>query len=308
MSIRFPRSLIVSSCLLAGFHLAAGQWALVDDFEDGDLEGWTLFTNQPDTSHTWEVSPDPFEDGNNAMLFSVGINPDKRIVPQIRLPIAAADGEVITFYWRAVSFGPNRNVSYGLSDTPEGEELDFWSDFEAQTFFGDGALGARNGSTTERDLVPYDHNIWYEFWMVVKNGEGVISDLFDIYVRGGETTEQTLMIANSNFRNGTTDPIANFAIIAYFGPGGNPDGADPFMYDDLYVAPGEVLSTPPGENFGTWGPYPVANAQGDVNTGDFLGWLNVISGPYVYNYSLSGWLYLPEDQVTETGAWAYFYR
>lgn len=55
---------------------------------------------------------------------------------------------------------------------------------------------------------------------------------------------------------------------------------------------------------GTWGGYP-KDANDDVNTGDFLGWLNVRRAPYPYSYSLNQWLYLPENQLSDNGAWLY---
>lgn len=298
----------VSALLLCSAPLL-GQWVLVDDFEGGNLDAWEFFTNQPDTSHTWEIAQDPFDATNNTMVVSTGINPDKRIIPQITLPVAAADGETITFYYRFVSYGPNRNTNQGLTDIAAEEQLDFWSDFEVQHYFNDVGIGGRNGSQFEDGYGNYSDNTWYEVWIVADNGTGVESDLYDLYVRGGaEYAEQTLVAENKNFRNGTTDPLNRFAVLAYYGAASGPDGADPVGFDDIYVAAGEVLSTPPGDSFGMWGPYPISNAEGDVNTGDFMGWLNVTLDPYLYSYTLDAWIYMEASGVSETGGWAYVYR
>ena len=56
-----------------------------------------------------------------------------------------------------------------------------------------------------------------------------------------------------------------------------------------------------------WGPY-VADEQGNVDTGTFLGWLNVSLDPWEWSYSLSRYIYLPGDDVTASGAWAYIPR
>lgn len=58
---------------------------------------------------------------------------------------------------------------------------------------------------------------------------------------------------------------------------------------------------------GDWAGYPYADTDGNVDTGDFLGWLQ-ISGPYAYSYRLEIWLYLPEASVTPDGAWVFAYR
>jgi hypothetical protein len=56
----------------------------------------------------------------------------------------------------------------------------------------------------------------------------------------------------------------------------------------------------------TWAGYPVVD--GWVNTGEHLGRLQVELAPWVYSWSLGGYIYLPEDSVSETGSWAYFPR
>ncbi|MEX0332013.1 MAG: hypothetical protein AB3N64_11370 [Puniceicoccaceae bacterium] len=53
-----------------------------------------------------------------------------------------------------------------------------------------------------------------------------------------------------------------------------------------------------------WGPY-FADAQGNVDTGTFLGWLNVQFDPWAWSYSISRYMYLPGDSVTGSGAWTY---
>ncbi len=55
-----------------------------------------------------------------------------------------------------------------------------------------------------------------------------------------------------------------------------------------------------------WAGYPIANSNGDVDTGAWLGWINVSHGDWVWKYSTGQWVYLPEDYVTDGGAWAYF--
>jgi octaheme c-type cytochrome (tetrathionate reductase family) len=56
-----------------------------------------------------------------------------------------------------------------------------------------------------------------------------------------------------------------------------------------------------------WGPYPVSPAKG-VDTGAWLGWLNVEFAPWVYSYTLGKYLYLPEESLSESGAWIYIMK
>jgi hypothetical protein len=57
-----------------------------------------------------------------------------------------------------------------------------------------------------------------------------------------------------------------------------------------------------------WAGYDIQEG-GLVDTGDFLGWLNVGDGTFgdwVFSYDLDSYLYLPESNVDpESGAWAY---
>ena len=53
--------------------------------------------------------------------------------------------------------------------------------------------------------------------------------------------------------------------------------------------------------------FPV-RAEGNVDTGPWLGYLNVLAGDWVWSYSLAGWLYLPADMVTDTGSWTYILK
>ncbi|MEX0327022.1 MAG: tetrathionate reductase family octaheme c-type cytochrome [Puniceicoccaceae bacterium] len=56
-----------------------------------------------------------------------------------------------------------------------------------------------------------------------------------------------------------------------------------------------------------WAGYPVTPEKA-VDTGAWLGWMNVTYGDWVYSYSLGKYLYLPEAGVTEAGAWTYIMK
>ncbi|MEX0331206.1 MAG: hypothetical protein AB3N64_07265 [Puniceicoccaceae bacterium] len=54
-----------------------------------------------------------------------------------------------------------------------------------------------------------------------------------------------------------------------------------------------------------WARY-LAHSDGvNVDTGDFLGWINISSPPWVYVYSLDNYVYLPEEFVQDSGAWVW---
>lgn len=57
----------------------------------------------------------------------------------------------------------------------------------------------------------------------------------------------------------------------------------------------------------TWGGFDVFAESGTktVDTGTFLGWLEVTEDPWVYSYSLEKYIFLPEGFIDESGAWSY---
>jgi predicted peptidase len=75
----------------------------------------------------------------------------------------------------------------------------------------------------------------------------------------------------------------------------------PEVYEWLFAQ--ALLETPVLE----WAGYPV-DASHIVNTGDFLGPLQVEHSPWVYSFLLGSWLHLPESLVRAEGAWVYVLR
>ncbi|NDV62069.1 hypothetical protein G0Q06_06390 [Puniceicoccales bacterium CK1056] len=56
----------------------------------------------------------------------------------------------------------------------------------------------------------------------------------------------------------------------------------------------------------TWAGFLIGT-DGWVDTGSLLGWINVSTDDFVYANSLGKYLYLPESQVGDSGAWTYVY-
>lgn len=58
----------------------------------------------------------------------------------------------------------------------------------------------------------------------------------------------------------------------------------------------------------TWAGYPVSGDGVSVNTGEFIGWIDITQAPWIYSYSLDDFLYLPEESVGSAGGWAFVPR
>jgi len=54
--------------------------------------------------------------------------------------------------------------------------------------------------------------------------------------------------------------------------------------------------------------YPIVDEDGNVDTGSFIGWINVAEGNYIWSYGLNGWMYCDEDSITDSGGWMYVYK
>ena len=48
----------------------------------------------------------------------------------------------------------------------------------------------------------------------------------------------------------------------------------------------------------------------DVDTGNFLGWINASQAPWIYSDSMNKWIYCPTpaDADPSNGAWCYFLK
>jgi hypothetical protein len=81
---------------------------------------------------------------------------------------------------------------------------------------------------------------------------------------------------------------------SYVGPG----GAWAYVYNTSNDAPtgGEL----------TWAGYTVLETY-DVETRNFLDWINILQAPYVFSYNIGFWFYMPESYVSASGSWGYFF-
>lgn len=86
-------------------------------------------------------------------------------------------------------------------------------------------------------------------------------------------------------------------------------GASIMVIDEIRVGTDWTSVTPLGEpDDGSWA-FWMPNEDGDVNTSpdgeDFMGWVNVADAPYIWHYAFNTFVYMPEDFISESGAWSY---
>ena len=248
-------------------------WLLVEDFESG-LERWTHVDVENNTD---PFMPDPqiaeirvdAQTDNHFMLTKPaadGIVGNRKAIGFMPLPVSVQVGETYTFYTRInVEYFPN-NQSFGLANVAAAEipEHDYNSfetmirvtdKREGNGFKNNGTLQVLGGgemrysyivnpATGEpADILQTDE--WYEIWYVVNNApQDAGGQRYDLYVRGGEFPTQQLVFENAVFRMGRTMPLQHFMTICNTGPQDAPYGNGGVRYDDIYMAPGRLLTSP----------------------------------------------------------------
>lgn len=67
-----------------------------------------------------------------------------------------------------------------------------------------------------------------------------------------------------------------------------------------------ALSEFPSADPSAWAGFWQPDSAGDANTHDFIGWVNVREAPFIWLWSMSRYIYLPEEIVTPNGSWMFF--
>lgn len=281
--IAMVRPLAIALCLtalpscqggVASALPAPDGWIQVDDFEaDGALGNWTIFDAQNDTdpfvpdAQISEIRSD--EASVNSHLLrkpaADGVVGNRKALSWTVLPRPVAAGDTATFFTRInVEYFPN-NHSFGLSNL-SGDQIGelAYDAFEPMIRVTDKAEsdGTKNDGTlmvlagsktyakitnpaTGTDAQPLVPGIWYDLWYVVNNApkaEGGQS--YDLYARGGEFAGQTKVFSGATFRMAREQPLTHFVAIANTGPARAPYGNGGLRFDDIYMAPGTVLTSP----------------------------------------------------------------
>lgn len=252
------------------------KWIVIDTFENKDLTGWTKadtknntkpFTENPQIS---ELRSGDFEgsDKNNQYMIKKpakdGLVGNRKALTYKALPVTVNVGEIYTFYSRInVEYFPN-NHAFGISNqSPQGIEKLGYDAFEptlrvtdkaeSNGLKNDGALMVKTDGgysniqnfAEDRSAKPLTAGEWYEVWYVVNNS--VVLDggqNYDVYVKGGEFAEQTLVFKGAQFRMKRELPLISFLMNCNTGSHKKPYGNGGLRYDDLYMVKGLNLNSP----------------------------------------------------------------
>ncbi|MEX0321999.1 MAG: TolB family protein [Puniceicoccaceae bacterium] len=127
----------------------------------------------------------------------------------------------------------------------------------------------------------------------------------DIYMHDCQTGETILVSQNMDGIAGTSNSrkpavSADGRWVVFDSYSGNLVPEDTNYHDDIFLV--QLSMDDPTK----WASYPIDQDTMDVDTGDFLGLINVKYGDFVWSYTTESWLYCSEDYVGETGGWVYF--
>jgi hypothetical protein len=198
----------------------------------------------------------------------------------------------------------------GLQSKPFNSDTYGYGDYESIVRISVNSGGVFEVRDLDEYIVASEEQIelltWYHVWLVHDN----IDLSYDMYIQGGSLfPQQTLLYEDALYRAG----IGEMEVLTIFqstGSSSQPFGNSDFYLDDIYIDyAGQNLESPVGgvEPDPTWAGWSV-NSAGDVNTEGFLGWLNVENSDFVWSYSLSNFIFLPEGNVKDDGAWMYIFR
>ncbi len=272
-SIALICSLGVHQAAVANSSETKNTWQLIDNFESAELASdWQKKDTRNDTSPhvpNPQVTKHVKETGqSNTFLLkkpaAEGIVGNRKALTFKPLPTTVNVGETYTFFTRInIEYFPNNHI-FGLSNLDaKGIEENDYNAFEpsiritdkkeSNGFKNTGALMVKiDGGYSniqhyaeQRSAKPALENTWYDIWYVVNNAtlenEG---QNFDVYVRGGEFTEQTLVYKKASFRMKRELPLIYFLMNTNTGSVKKPYGNGGVRYDDLYMIKGISLHSP----------------------------------------------------------------
>ncbi|MBQ4828202.1 hypothetical protein J8L84_02770 [Alteromonas sp. MMG017] len=184
------------------------------------------------------------------------------------LPVPVNVGDTYTFYTKiCVERFPN-NHAFGISNMQPADiikhgynafepTLRVTDKYESNGYKNDGSLMVKIDSTGKyrqyASVKNADNKIsqpltvgeWYEIWYVVNNATVENGgQVYSVYVKGGEFSQQTLAYESANFRMKRELPLIYFLANSNTGPIDKPYGNGGLAYDDIYMSKGVNLSTP----------------------------------------------------------------
>lgn len=197
-----------------------------------------------------------------------GIVGNRKALSFKALPVTVNVGDTYTFYTKIrVERFPN-NHAFGISNMHPADiikhgynafepTLRVTDKYESNGYKNDGSLMVKIDSTDKyrqyASVKNADNKIsqpltvgeWYEIWYVVNNATVENGgQVYSVYVKGGEFSQQTLAYENANFRMKRELPLIYFLANSNTGPIDKPYGNGGLAYDDIYMSEGVNLSTP----------------------------------------------------------------
>ena len=197
-----------------------------------------------------------------------GIVGNRKALSFKALPVPVNVGDTYTFYTKIrVERFPN-NHAFGISNMHPADiikhgynafepTLRVTDKYESNGYKNDGSLMVKIDSTDKyrqyASVKNADNKIsqpltvgeWYEIWYVVNNATVEnAGQVYSVYVKGGEFSQQTLAYENANFRMKRELPLIYFLANSNTGPIDKPYGNGGLAYDDIYMSEGVNLSTP----------------------------------------------------------------
>ncbi|ANB22859.1 hypothetical protein A6K25_17255 [Alteromonas stellipolaris] len=197
-----------------------------------------------------------------------GIVGNRKALSFKALPVPVNVGDTYTFYTKIrVERFPN-NHAFGISNLHPADiikhgynafepTLRVTDKYESNGYKNDGSLMVKIDSTDKyrqyASVKNADNKIsqpltvgeWYEIWYVVNNATVENGgQVYSVYVKGGEFSQQTLAYENANFRMKRELPLIYFLANSNTGPIDKPYGNGGLAYDDIYMSEGVNLSTP----------------------------------------------------------------
>jgi hypothetical protein len=225
--------LALSATLSLASVNAEAAFVLIDDFEsyaDGainGLGGWVTTTGTP------SVMADPDDATNQTLRVNGSTQGVYKNIPNI------VDGTTGTLFYQIRINGSNYNLGHGLADVAA-PTIGQNTAFEVRVSHQPSASLQVDDSNVLEQFSPsvtLAANTWYSLWLVANN----TTDTFRVFIQGGSYATQTELTGADEFgfKNGTTDPLQTFLVIA------NSSNVNAVYFDNLYIdTTGENLSNP----------------------------------------------------------------
>ncbi|QBY05709.1 hypothetical protein E2K93_15660 [Thalassotalea sp. HSM 43] len=271
-------SISLSACSPSSIPVSSSPknpWLLVDNFEQTTLENWTNLDTQNDTA-PFVANPQItkiISDDHNQYLIKKpakdGVVGNRKALSFTQLPEAVAVGEIYTFYTEILVEQFPNNHAFGLSNMDASgiakhaynafePTLRVTDKYESNGFKNDGTLMVKIDSDDKyrqyskvqnynsgKPATPLQTSQWYKIWYVVNNNLIVNGgQSYDVYMQGGEFSEQTLVFRQANFRMKREQPLIYFFATCNTGPQTKPYGNGGLAYDNIFMSKGINLSLP----------------------------------------------------------------